>query len=50
MKKLVAFIVYSSVSCLVAAISAFGEHVRRFVRHLYNSVAGQTIKKRYGNI
>ncbi|MEK6742942.1 MAG: hypothetical protein AABZ15_05005 [Nitrospirota bacterium] len=42
MKKLIAFIVFSSVSCVVASVSVLWERVRRFVRDI--SIAGQ-IKK-----
>lgn len=48
MKKLIAFIVFSSVSCMVAAVSALWERGRMFVRD--SSFAAQTIKKRYGDI
>jgi len=48
MKKLIAFIVFSSVSCLVAAVSALWEHMRRFVHNIF--FEGQPINKRYGDI
>ena len=48
MKELIAFIVFLSVSCMVAAVSALWERGRRFVQAI--TFARQTIKKRYGNI
>ena len=48
MKKLIDFIVFSAVSCMVAVASALWERGRRFVRDI--SFAAQTIKKRYGDV
>jgi len=39
MKKLIKFIVFSAVSCVVATASALWEHGRRFVRDIF--FAGQ---------
>lgn len=44
MKKVIAFIVFSSITCVVAAVSALGEHVRKFVHHCYGSFAGKPSK------
>ena len=46
-KKLVAFIVFSSVSCIVAAACALWEHVRRLVHTI--SFADQSNNKRYND-
>jgi len=48
MKELIAFIVFSSVSCLVAAVSAIWAHVRMFVHDIF--FEEQPINKRYDDI
>jgi hypothetical protein len=46
MKRLIAFIVFSSVSCMVAAASMLWQHVRRFVHG--SSFLTPAIRERHG--
>lgn len=50
MKRAISFIVFSSASCIVAAVSALWEIARRLAHDVNAFFTGQAVTKRYNDI